>query len=146
MNENRDERQLPRQGSPGIITSGNPQSGTTRTERTGTGIERIKKAPRTLQSKTPRQPSPRTAKPLLDSRISVFFCKRHFGNRLQRAGNYCCLRQVWPASEVVQSSAVEVEIFPCCVSVNWMPMTSPVSTVAAVEGATRVQRLPPSEV
>ena len=32
-----------------------------------------KKAPRTLQPKTPRQPSPRTAKPLLDSRISFFF-------------------------------------------------------------------------
>ena len=30
------------------------------------------------------------------------------------------LCQVWPASEVVQISAVEVEIFPCSVSENWM--------------------------
>src|ERR1700733_8765327 len=41
-----------------------------------------KKAPRTFQPKTPRQPSPRTAKLLLDTRFSVFCCKRHFGNRV----------------------------------------------------------------
>ena len=46
-----------------------------------------KKAPRTFQPKTPRQPSPRTAKPLLDSRFRAFFCKRHFGNPRS-----CCIR------------------------------------------------------
>jgi len=51
-----------------------------------------------------------------------------------------CFCQVCPASDVVQISAVEVEIFPCCVSENWMPMTSPVSTIAVVKGVTRVQR------
>jgi ribosomal protein S18 acetylase RimI-like enzyme len=45
------------------------------------GARGNKKAPRTNQSKTPRQPSPRTAKPLMDSRFAAFFCKRHLGNR-----------------------------------------------------------------
>src|SRR5712692_3779672 len=40
-----------------------------------------KKAPRTFQFRTPRQPSPRTAKPQLDSRPPSSGCKRHFGNQ-----------------------------------------------------------------
>ena len=59
---------------------------------------------------------------------------------------YCSFCQVCPASAVVQTSAVEVAIFPCCVSVNWMLMMSPVSAATAEAGSTRVQRLPPSEV
>lgn len=59
--------------------------------RVKTGIEREggttdrylaegKKAPSTFQSRTPRQPSPRTAKPQLDSRAQLIRCKCHFSN------------------------------------------------------------------
>src|SRR5215469_13727971 len=34
----------------------------------------------TFQSRTPRQPSPRTAKPRVDTKIGLIECKRHFGN------------------------------------------------------------------
>src|SRR3954452_22875828 len=43
-------------------------------------LNRVKKAPRTVKSRTPRQPSPRTAKPQLDIRSPLIPCKRHFGN------------------------------------------------------------------
>src|SRR5690348_14705952 len=43
-------------------------------------ISRKEKAPSTFQSRTPRQPSPRTAKPRLNLKIQLIFCKRHFGN------------------------------------------------------------------
>src|SRR5437016_5121967 len=45
-----------------------------------TFLQDKRKAPLTFQSRTPRQPSPRTAKPRLDSRIGRKLCKRHFGN------------------------------------------------------------------
>src|ERR1700678_2807950 len=94
-----------------------------------------KKAPRTFQSKTPRQPSPRTAKPLLDSRVSSFPCKRHFGNpsipdfktntRMERLEQnsteglvYYGFLQLWPVSLVAHCSPVEVASFPCWRSVN----------------------------
>jgi len=46
-------------------------------------ISRKEKAPSTFQSRTPRQPSPRTAKPRLNLKIRLIFCKRHFGNPTQ---------------------------------------------------------------
>jgi hypothetical protein len=39
-----------------------------------------KKAPQTFQSKTPRQPSPRTAKPQMHGNELLILGKRHFGN------------------------------------------------------------------
>jgi hypothetical protein len=42
------------------------------------------KAPSTFQSRTPRQPSPRTAKPRIEHRFPQVLCKRHFGNGISR--------------------------------------------------------------
>ena len=39
------------------------------------------KRPQTFPSRTPRQPSPRTAKLRLDSRVAPVSCKHHFGNK-----------------------------------------------------------------
>jgi hypothetical protein len=43
-------------------------------------IDDKQKAPQTFQSKTPRQPSPRTAKPQMHANELLILCKRHFGN------------------------------------------------------------------
>ena len=55
-----------------------------------------------------------------------------------------CFCQVWPASRVIQSSCVEVVIWPCWGSGNAMPMMSPVEGPPEVIRKTRVHCWPPS--
>src|SRR5437879_1320487 len=82
----------------------------------------IKKRPGLFSQGRLGSPPPELPNHEMDSRELLIRCKRHFGNRifpdrdavlnrrdsLGDREDYGCLRQVWPASLVVQTSAFEV--------------------------------------
>src|SRR5579859_610849 len=69
--------------------------------REGVRLRKKEKAPSTFQSRTPRQPSPRTAKPRLDIKIRLIFCKRHFGNPTEGRMSRCL-----PQNEMIKQEGI----------------------------------------
>lgn len=126
-------------------------------------LKPTKKAPLTFQSRTLRQPSPRTANHESDIRIHPCSCKCHLGNGLSGSGGResdalkhmlrqpagqrggYCFCQVRPPLSVIQTSAVEVDTLPFCGSGNSRLTMSPVRVAPAEAGVTCVQWVPASE-